>query len=87
MRYRGHVPRALHARLDDSSAAALDLLKAEGLTESQAVRRALQEAAARRRRRAHLVAEAAALAADPADRLEARAVMDLMDELAPDDAA
>lgn len=72
-------------RLDDSAAAALALLRdAGGLSDSDAVRLALREAAERRRSRAALAAEARALAADEADRAEARAVRELMAELAPE---
>jgi Arc/MetJ-type ribon-helix-helix transcriptional regulator len=78
------VARNIHVRLDDSAAAALGLLRDSGdLNDSEAVRLALHEAAGRRRRRAALAAEAQALAADEADRAEARAVRELMAELAP----
>jgi Arc/MetJ-type ribon-helix-helix transcriptional regulator len=73
----------LHVRLDDSSQSDLDLLKAQGLNDSDAVRTALREAAERRRSRAALRAEAAALAADEADRAETAEVRELMDTLAP----
>jgi len=46
------MARSLHVRFDDASVAALDVVRAEGLNDSQAVRTALQEAADRRRRRA-----------------------------------
>jgi hypothetical protein len=70
--------------LDDASAAALLIVRADGLTDSEAVRVALREAADRRRRRSSLRAEAAALAADQADREEVRIVREFMEELAPD---
>jgi hypothetical protein len=41
------MPRSLHVRLDDASAAALKIVRGDGLTDSEAVRTALQEAAAR----------------------------------------
>jgi Arc/MetJ-type ribon-helix-helix transcriptional regulator len=71
-------------RLDESSAAALHLLRSEGLSDSEAVRAALREAAERRRRRSSLRAEAARLAADPVDRAEKLAILEEMEELAPD---
>jgi hypothetical protein len=78
------VTRAIHVRLDETATAALGLLRdASGLTDSEAVRLALNEAAERRRSRTALVAEAQVLAADAADRAEARAVLELMAELAP----
>jgi hypothetical protein len=43
------VARSIHVRLDDASEAALDIIRAGGLTDSEAVRTALREAAARRR--------------------------------------
>jgi Arc/MetJ-type ribon-helix-helix transcriptional regulator len=78
------VARSIHVRLDEAAEAALDAVRAEGLTDSQAVRAALREAAARRHTRSALAAEAARLAADPVDRAEAREVQELMAELAPD---
>ena len=44
---RGNGP-SLHVRLDDASAAALDVIRASGMSDSDAVRFALREAAARR---------------------------------------
>jgi hypothetical protein len=60
--------RTVRARLDPRSEADLDLLMRDGGTESEAVRSALAEAAARRRRRSALRAEVARLATDPDDR-------------------
>ena len=76
--------RSLHVRLDESSAAALHVLRGEGLSDSEAVRAALREAANHRRRRSSLAAEAARLAEDPVDRGEKLAILGEMDELAPD---
>lgn len=70
-------------RLDDASAAALDVVRAEGLNDSQAVRTALHEAAARRRSRASLREEVRRLAEDAADREEMRTIREQMAELAP----
>jgi Arc/MetJ-type ribon-helix-helix transcriptional regulator len=78
------MSRSIHVRLDDAAEAALAVLRAGGLSDSEAVRVALREAGERRRKRATLAAEARALAADPDDRAEARHVRELMAELAPD---
>jgi Arc/MetJ-type ribon-helix-helix transcriptional regulator len=77
------VGRSLHVRLDDSSDAALRVLRAAGLNDSQAVRTALREAAARRRTRTALEQEARRVAADPADAEEMRAIREQMAKLAP----
>jgi hypothetical protein len=77
------VARSLHVRLDDRSAAALDVIRAEGLNDSQAVRTALQEAAERRRGRAAVREEVRLIAADAADREEMRAIREQMAELTP----
>jgi Arc/MetJ-type ribon-helix-helix transcriptional regulator len=76
--------RSLHVRLDDRSAAALSIMNNEGLSDSEAVRAALREAAARRRTRSSIVAEVQRLAGDEADRAEMRAVREQMAELAPE---
>jgi hypothetical protein len=78
------VSRSLHVRLDDSSSAALNVIRNEGLSDSEAVRTALREAAARRRTRSSIAAEVALLAADEADRAEMRAIREQMAELAPE---
>jgi Arc/MetJ-type ribon-helix-helix transcriptional regulator len=80
------MARSIHVRLDDAADDALRVLRAGGLTDSEAVRVALREAGERRRTRAALAAEAAALAADRDDRAEARRVRELMAELAPEPA-
>ena len=77
------MARSLHVRLDDASAAALEVVRAEGLNDSEAVRTALKEAAARRRTRSAIRDEARRLAADSDDREEMRLVREQMDELAP----
>jgi hypothetical protein len=77
------MSRSLHVRLDDSSAAALSVIGNEGLSDSEAVRVALREAAARRRSRSSIVAEVKRLAADDADWAEMRAIREQMAELAP----
>jgi antitoxin component of RelBE/YafQ-DinJ toxin-antitoxin module len=77
------VTRSLHVRLDDAAAAALDVVRADGLTDSEAVRTALREAAARRRVRSSIRAEVLRLAADEEDREEMRVIREQMAELAP----
>ncbi|HEV3321715.1 MAG TPA: hypothetical protein VG147_05920 [Solirubrobacteraceae bacterium] len=77
------MARALHVRLDADSEAALAVLRAEGMNDSQAVRRALTEARTRRRRSTALREEAQRLAADPADRAELEALRTELDELMP----
>jgi hypothetical protein len=70
--------------LDDSSAAALRIVRGGSLTDSEAVRAALMESAARRRARSSIAAEVERLAADETDRAEMRVVREQMAELAPD---
>jgi hypothetical protein len=77
------MSRSLHVRLDDSSEAALGVIRSEGLTDSEAVRTALREAATARRARASLVAEVSALMADENDRAEMRVLREQLAELAP----
>lgn len=59
------------------------MLRAEGMSDSQAVRSALTEARTRRRRRLALREEARRLAADPQDRAELVALRDELDKLSP----
>jgi hypothetical protein len=77
------VPRSLHVRLDDASAAALEIVRGDGLTDSEAVRTALREAAARRRVRSAIREEVQRLASDPVDREEMRIIREQLAELAP----
>jgi hypothetical protein len=72
------VARSIHVRLDDAAELALGILRNTGMSDSEAVRAALQESAARRRTAAALRAEVAEVAADPADRAEMRAVREFM---------
>ena len=72
--------RAISVRLDPDADAALDQLVASGLTQSQAMRLALVEAARRRAGDSSLAAEAARLAADESDRREIANVRAFMDE-------
>jgi hypothetical protein len=78
------MARSLHVRLDETSASSLAILRAAGMSDSEAVRLALNEAAAKRRRRAALREESRALAANAEDREEIRIIMEQMDALAPD---
>ena len=78
-----NVSRSLHVRLDDSSAAALRIVRGGGASDSEAVRTALREAAARRRARSSIAEEVERLAADEADRLEMRVIREQMADLAP----
>jgi hypothetical protein len=77
------VARSLHVRLDDTSAAALDVVRAGEMTDSEAVRTALREAATRRRTRSAIREEVLRLAADEADREEMRLIREQMAALAP----
>jgi predicted nucleic acid-binding protein len=77
------MARSLHVRLDETSAAALEIVRAGGLTDSEAVRAALREAAARRRVRSVIRDEVRSLAADEADREEMRRIRKQLAELAP----
>ena len=77
------MPRSLHVRLDEASAAALEIVRGDGLSDSEAVRTALREAAARRRVRSALRDEVRRLAADERDREEMRLIREQLAELAP----
>ena len=68
-------------RLDDATLRALARLEATGLTRSQAIRKAVLDAAERVGRRESLAAEAKALEADEADRREMLEVAALMESL------
>jgi len=70
-------------RLDDASAAALDVVRAGEMTDSDAVRTALREAAMRRRTRSAIRDEVKRLAADQTDRQEMRLIREQLAELAP----
>jgi Arc/MetJ-type ribon-helix-helix transcriptional regulator len=77
------MARSIHVRLDSTSAAALDVVRAEGLTDSEAVRAALREAAARRRARSAIREEVRRIAAEPRDHEEMRIIRDQMADLLP----
>jgi hypothetical protein len=69
--------------LDEAAAAALDVVRGDGLTDSEAVRTALREAAARRRARSSIREEVRRLVADEEDREEMRVIREQMAERAP----
>ncbi len=77
------MARSLHVRLDEASAAALAVVRAAGMSDSEAVRTALREAAARRRVRSALREEVSRIAADERDREEMRIIREQMAALAP----
>ena len=77
------MSRSLHVRLDEASEAALEIVRGDGLTDSEAVRTALREAAARRRIRSAIRDEVRRIAADETDREEMRMIREQMAELAP----
>lgn len=76
------MSQAVNARLDQQSAQALERLKANGRSTTEAVRFALIETAARQDA-ADWEQRARELAADPADRAEVAEVRELMDSLRP----
>lgn len=78
------MSRSLHVRLDDSSAAALRVVRGGAMSDSEAVRTALRESATRRRTRSSIAEEVARLANDDADRAEMQIVREQMAELAPE---
>jgi Arc/MetJ-type ribon-helix-helix transcriptional regulator len=77
------VSRSIHVRLDDAAEAALEVVRADGINDSEAVRTALGEAAARRRRRAAIAEEVRRLARDPDDVEEMRVIREQLADLAP----
>ena len=77
------MSRSLHVRLDEASASALEIVRGDGLTDSEAVRTALREAARRRRVRSTIRDEVRRLAADERDREEMRIIREQLAELAP----
>lgn len=77
------MARSLHVRLDDASEAALAVVRASGMSDSEAVRTALREAASRRRVRSALREEVRSVAADEGDLEEMRIIREQMAKLAP----
>jgi len=80
-RYAWRMAQAVSVRLDDEALKALGRLEATGLSRSEAIRKALVEAASRLQGMHALASEVAALEADEEDRLEMLAVADLMESL------
>lgn len=62
----------------------MSVLRSDGLSDSEAVRTALREAATRRRLRSSVALEVERLAADDGERAEMRAIREQMAELAPE---
>lgn len=77
------MARSLHVRLDEATAAAFKVVRADTSSDSEAVRTALREAAGRRRLRSSVRDEARRLAADAHDREEMRLIREQLAELAP----
>lgn len=77
------MARSVHVRLDDASATALEIVRGGQLSDSEAVRVALREAAAHRRLRSMVRDEVRRLAADESDREEMRIIREQLAELAP----
>jgi predicted transcriptional regulator len=75
------VARAISVRLDDEALRALAHLEATGLSRSQAIRKAVVDAAERLNRRDALSAEVRALEADEIDRDEMLEVASFMETL------
>jgi len=75
------VAHAVSVRLDDEAVGALNRLTSTGLSQSEAIRGALVEAADRLYDMDSLAAEAKALEADEIDRAEMLAVAELMESM------
>lgn len=75
------MAHAVSVRLDDEAVGALNRLTSTGLSQSEAIRSALVEAASRLFDMDSLAAEARALEADEMDRAEMQAVAELMESL------
>lgn len=75
------MAHAVSVRLDDEAVGALNRLTSTGLSQSEAIRSALVEAADRLYDMDLLAAEAGALEADKIDRAEMLAVAELMESL------
>lgn len=75
------MAHAVSVRLDDEVQRALNTLEASGMTRSEAIRKAILDAAAALRRKEALRAEVAVLDADEQDRQEMAEVASLMESL------
>jgi Arc/MetJ-type ribon-helix-helix transcriptional regulator len=84
MSYDVSVARTVQARLDDVAEGDLALLRGEAGSDSSAVRMALRESAARRRRRSALRREAKQAATDDRDLAASREALADMEALAAD---
>jgi len=80
-RYAAGMAQAVSVRLDDEALRALGRLEATGLSRSEAIRKALVEAASRLQDMRALASEVSALEADEEDRREMLAVAHLMESL------
>jgi Arc/MetJ-type ribon-helix-helix transcriptional regulator len=74
--------KAISVRLDAQAQRALERLTERGVSQSEAIRQALIEAA-REARREQLRADAERVGSDPADRALMAEIREYMDELAP----
>ena len=77
------MARSIQVRLDDASVAAPEIVRATEISDSEAARTALREAAARRRARSTIAREVAELADDAEVRVEMQLVREQMAALAP----
>lgn len=75
------MTHAVSVRLDDEVQRALNTLEASGMSRSEAIRKAILDAAAALRRKEALRAEVAVLDADEQDRQEMAEVASLMESL------
>lgn len=75
------MTHAVSVRLDDEVQRALNTLEASGMSRSEAIRKAILDAAAALRRKEALRAEVAVLDADEQDRQEMAEVASLMENL------
>ena len=75
------MAKAISVRLDDDAERALRTLEASGMSQSEAIRRALLASARRISRGRELAAEVAALEADEMDRAEMLAVAEMMESM------
>ena len=82
IRSAGMAEKAISVRLDAEAQRALDRLMEQGVSQSEAIRQALIDAA-RERRLAQVRADAERVGNDPADRAVIAEIREFMDELAP----
>jgi hypothetical protein len=75
------MAHAISVRLDEDAERALRSLEAAGMSRSEAIRRALVDAAVRLSRRDAIAAEVAALESDPDDRHEMAEVASFMEQM------